>query len=155
MTDRLEVEVRYIEARTIMSAATTVPGTTWGPAYGPLLAEIFEHLTRHQASATGPPIARFAVRTDHVLLEASVPVTAQLEGEGRVRRAELPGGKAAVATHVGPYRTLGNVHTALRAWVEEHGHRLSGPFWEVYLTDPDAEPDESRWRTEVVYLLST
>jgi effector-binding domain-containing protein len=31
------------------------------------------------------------------------------------------------------------------------GRRPASTMWEVYLTDPEEEPDPARWRTEVYW----
>jgi effector-binding domain-containing protein len=41
-------------------------------------------------------------------------------------------------------------YQALASWVSEHGGELAGDAWEVYLSDPSAQPDPATWRTEIV-----
>jgi len=57
--------------------------------------------------------------------------------------SQLPAGTIACATHVGPYESLAETYSATQ------GLALSGPMWEVYLSDPQLEPDPSTWRTDV------
>ncbi len=52
--------------------------------------------------------------------------------------------------HVGPYETLDQTYGALMGWIAEQGRSVAGPMWEVYWSDPGAEPDPTRWRTEVI-----
>jgi len=56
-----------------------------------------------------------------------------------------------VTVHVGPYDTLSSTYEALQAWIETQGRTPATAMWEVYLTDPDQEPDPSKWRTEVYW----
>jgi AraC family transcriptional regulator len=51
---------------------------------------------------------------------------------------------------VGPYEALEGTYAALQAWLDEVGATASGPMWEVYWSDPGAEPDPARWRTELL-----
>ncbi|OWY63184.1 hypothetical protein B7486_54480 [cyanobacterium TDX16] len=55
-----------------------------------------------------------------------------------------------MAVHVGPYDQVEPAYRAAAEWVTEHGGTLDGDAWEVYLSDPDVEPDPATWRTEVV-----
>jgi effector-binding domain-containing protein len=34
--------------------------------------------------------------------------------------------------------------------IGDWGHEPAGPMWEVYWTDPSAEPNPSTWRTEIL-----
>jgi effector-binding domain-containing protein len=77
--------------------------------------------------------------------------------EGDVTLAEgcewldVPGGAHASASHLGPYDSLQETHTAIRNWCGDQGVRLSGPCWEAYPTDPGLEPDPMKWQTDVYY----
>ncbi len=83
-------------------------------------------------------------------LEAGVLVDgAAAHGEGRVEPIQLPGGEVAVATHVGPYRTLHETYAMVQRWITEHGRTSSRPMWEVYIDDPQLTPTDEL-RTEVV-----
>jgi hypothetical protein len=59
-----------------------------------------------------------------------------------------------------PYDGLIDANAALQDWAEERSirwRRDHGSAWggrvERYLTDPSAEPDSSRWETELAYLV--
>ena len=55
-----------------------------------------------------------------------------------------------MTTHIGPYDGLEGAWTAIMGWIEDHGHEAADlACWECYLTDPVAEPDPSRWRTDL------
>ena len=106
----------------------------------------------------GPPFSRyFGFGPDRVELELGVPLAPEpggpqrsFDGLGRVQPGELPGGQVAVAWHVGPYDTIAATYEKLIAWVAEQGREPAGAMWEVYWSDPSAEPDPAKWRTEVI-----
>jgi effector-binding domain-containing protein len=56
-----------------------------------------------------------------------------------------------VTTHLGPYDQLRAAYRALGLWLVEQGFKMAGPPWEFYWTDPGAEPDPNRWRTEIIW----
>ena len=62
---------------------------------------------------------------------------------------ELSAGEAVKADHIGPYEELGTTHQAVWAYVEEQGRTPSSGPIERYITDPEAEPDQSKWHTEI------
>ena len=52
---------------------------------------------------------------------------------------------------MGAYDSLPQTWSALTAWMSAHGLEPAGAPWEVYVTDPGAEPDTSKWRTDIFF----
>jgi effector-binding domain-containing protein len=119
------------------------------------LPEVWGYLESAGVQPSGPPFARYHhFSPDNVDIEVGFPVPAPVAGAGRVVASELPGGTVAVTDHLGPYDQLGGAYAALEQWVTAHGHDPQGAtVWEIYWTDPGAEPDPAKWRTEVVWPL--
>lgn len=112
---------------------------------------VFQVLERQGVAPAGPPFGLYASPPrDTVLVEAGVPVSAEISAEGEVVPSRLPGGRAASTVHVGPYDTVEQSYAVLGRWISEQGlsHR-PGPMWEAYLTDPEAEPDPAKWQTRI------
>lgn len=145
-----EIDIRVLPEQPTAVVRGTMPVadmSTWLPA---AYQEIGGYLQRCGAAPAGPPFARYTFRDDLADVEAGFPVTRPVGGAGRVVPSSLPSGPAAVTTHHGPYERLDAAFDAVEAWLKEHGHEAAGPHWEVYYTDPQAEPDPTRWRTDVV-----
>lgn len=122
-----------------------------GAALGHLLPEVFAWLEEGHGIMAGPPYARYHAGPEGKFdLEAGIPVAPPVVGDDRVHAGVLPGGRCAVATHVGPYERLSETHQRLHTFVADHGETVAGPPWEVYVTDPGEEPDPERWTTLVV-----
>jgi effector-binding domain-containing protein len=101
---------------------------------------------------TGPPFGFYPrMPTATIELAAGFPVSATIEPDGEVVALDLPGGRAVVGTHVGPYDTLKETYQALTEWAASQGLELSGAMWESYLTDPGAEPDPTKWQTLITW----
>ena len=73
------------------------------------------------------------------------------DGTDRIQAGELPGGTVATVIHKGPYEGLPQTWAALVEWISAQGLQPAGAPWEVYLTDPGAEPDSSKWRTQIFF----
>jgi effector-binding domain-containing protein len=126
--------------------------------------ELFGTLAKQGVDPAGPPFIRYHVidMDGELEVELAVPVAEEFAGAGRVVPGELPGGRYVTLLHTGPYDGLVGANGALQDWAAEQGITLeSSPderLWagrvEHYLTDPSAEPDPSRWQTEVAYLIS-
>ncbi|MBB5788767.1 GyrI-like domain-containing protein [Jiangella mangrovi] len=107
-------------------------------------------LRRHGLKPAGPPFARLAIIDGTAVVEAGFPVNRPIDTDGEVEPSSLPGGPAAVTTHRGHYEGLETAFETLANWVTTHGRAPAGPHWEIYETDPNAEPDPRRWRTQIV-----
>jgi effector-binding domain-containing protein len=117
---------------------------------GEAYADVAEYLASAGVAPAGPPFARYTFLAQTVGIEAGFPVPFEVAGDGRVEPSRLPEGAAAVTTHTGPYEDLERAYRAVVEWLDTRGRQQRGPHWEVYLTDPNTEPDPSRWRTDVV-----
>jgi AraC family transcriptional regulator len=116
------------------------------------LPEVWHAAEAMGLAPDGPPYTRYLGDfTPDLEYEAGVPLPAPAPARhGRAEPVELPGGTLAVTWHEGPYEGLGETYAALMRWIAEQGRTVVGPMWEVYWTDPGAEPDPRRWRTEVL-----
>lgn len=122
-----------------------------GARLAQVLPAVYGHATGGGGTPAGAPYTRYHDTEGETLeLEAGLPVVGPGTGKGEIQAGELPGGPAAVTWHVGPYERLAEAHQALTAWAEKNGYTPAGPAWESYVTDPGAEPDPSKWRTQVV-----
>ncbi len=53
--------------------------------------------------------------------------------------------------HVGSYDTLETTYGEVVQWMTDHNLVPAGESWEFYLTDPNVEPDTSKWQTKIVW----
>jgi AraC family transcriptional regulator len=77
--------------------------------------------------------------------DACITVGADFRPLGEIGVQTVAGGAYAIATHFGPYETLGDTYCGvLGRWLPRSGRELrSLPSFEVYLTDPDnTEPSD-------------
>jgi effector-binding domain-containing protein len=116
-----------------------------------LLPEVMACLTDAGASAAGPPFARFhAEKEGEIDFEAGVPVAAPIAPNGRVKPSTLPGGRAAIAWHSGPYSGIAEARARLAAAVAAKPLAPRGGEWVFYWSDPTLERDPKRRRTQIV-----
>ena len=145
------------EIRSIPRQHTAVVKRTCQPdgistAMGEGFQEVFAALGRAAVTPAGPVFARyFTFGPEAIEFECGAIVAAPFNGDGEVQPGELGGGDAVVGIHVGPYDTLHETYSAMQAWMTEQGKRPASSMWEVYLTDPEQEPDPSRWQTEIFW----
>lgn len=103
----------------------------------------------------GMPYTRtLGMDADGMDVEVGWPVAREFAGAGDVVGGLLPDGPAAVASYFGPFDQIGEAYQTLSAWCAEHGYTVAGGPWESYCTDPNEEPDPSKWRTDIAFPLS-
>lgn len=114
--------------------------------------EVSHSLTAHGVATAGPPFALYRGQPGDVVdVEAGFPVMRPLPESGAVHPGHLPGGRIAHGVHVGPYSALHQSYDELAHWAEARGLHPRTEMWEVYLSDPQAEPNPAKWRTEIFW----
>ena len=145
------------EIRTIPLQHTAVVHVRTTPkdisqAMGEAFPKAFAAVANAGVQPAGPPFTKYTFYSESsVECETGVPVAGPFAGIDDVVPGELGGCKAAVTMHVGPYDTIGATYGALQGWMADQGHKPSAIMWEHYLSDPAAEPDSSKWQTEVIW----
>jgi effector-binding domain-containing protein len=112
------------------------------PAFlGGAFGEVMRVLAAQRQEPAGAPFGRYVPTGDGFDAEVGFPTSAPVAPSGRVTATELPGGRVAVAMHVGSYDTVGETYRRLIEWVAARGCTPVGTPWESYLDEPDvSEP---------------
>jgi effector-binding domain-containing protein len=133
---------------------------------GARLGEVFGWLGAHGLAPAGAPFFRYNVidMAAELEVEAGVPVASAAEGDDQVLTGVLPAGRYATVTHMGHPDELMEVTSGLLEWAAGQGLKWdmspgdSGERWscrlEIYLTDPNEEPDLSKWATQLMFKLA-
>jgi effector-binding domain-containing protein len=147
-----EFEVRRLPEQKTLVARGTCGHDQIGPTLGVLYGKVTAAMKAHGLTMDGPPFCLYTEwREFDCDLEAGCRIFGEPPTEGEVTGSKLPACTAVMTTHVGPYDGLPEAHAACDRWIQENGKEFAGPCWEVYITDPDREPDTSKWITEVYY----
>lgn len=148
----LEFAIKEVEAQAIIGIRMSVELEKIAEVMGQLFPEVYGYVLSQGQSPTGMPLTRYhCMDGDTVELECALPVASPIAGTDRIRCSELPSGTMATVTHVGPYQKLSVTWSALMEWINSEGLEGAGIPWEVYVTDPRAEPDQSKWRTDIFF----
>lgn len=144
---------------------TQAAGSEFRKVIPQLLGEVFAWLGKQGIAPDGAPFMRYHVinMTAKMEVELCVPVARALTGDGRVCPGVLPAGRYAALVYVGVKNgRKGNgvlVDWAKEqgiewdAWDAENGHAFRARY-ETFLTNPDEEPDQAKWETEVAIRLA-
>lgn len=119
---------------------------------GVCLGAIFAHAEKAGLAVAGQPLSRYpSAGQGLVTIKVALPLAAPGAGAGEIQAGFLAEGPAAVATHEGPYDTLGETYAALERWMSTEHVATRGAPWEVYVTDPADYPNPADWRTDVFW----
>ena len=132
-----------VRTRTSVAKLPEVMGQTYGT--------IAQYLGSLGEQPAGPPFAAYHnMDMSNLDVEIGFPVTTAAEGSGRVKAGKLPGGKAAVILHVGPYEKIEEAYNRLTAFVKEKELEPESFCYEFYLNDPAETPPEEL-KTEIYF----
>ena len=150
-----EFEVQKFDTKKTLVARGTCAHDQIGPTIARIFAMVTPVMQERGLTMEGPPHCLYLDwRESDCDIEAGCPVSGETPTEGEVFGSELPACTAVVTMHVGAYEKLAETHSACHEWIAANGKEHAGPCWEVYLTDPQREPDQSKWLTQVVYPIS-
>jgi effector-binding domain-containing protein len=122
---------------------------------GSVMQQAIPQLWSYAASRGAIPRAIFAryysVDPAHVSFDVGVTIASPIEGAGEVEAKTLPGGEVAYTLYIGPYDGMQPAYQEIDAWIASSGRKSAGAAWEVYLSDPQSEPDPQKWKTEIYW----
>jgi len=111
-------------------------------------SEVLIAIEEQGATPAGEPSAYYPTVPNGVVeVEVGFPVADRFVAAGDVVPAQLPGGQVVTGVHVGACAGVATAYARPRAWAIANGLRPTNDTWEVYLTDPEGEPNPERWRT--------
>lgn len=137
-----------------------------GAVIPPLNGEVFRWLGVRGVTPAGPPFWKYNLidMQRGLEIEAGVTVAEPVSGDERVLGGVLPGGRYVTMRHVGHPSTLTAATASLLEWTAGRGlvwdkvATTQGERWgarlEIYLTDPQEEPDMNKWATELAFRLA-
>ena len=149
---QLSFETKEIGSQPMLAIRATSTMDKLEELMGSLFGEVYGYIQESGEQPVGMPFSRYhSMDGTTVDLECGMPVSSPMAGKGRVQSGELPAGTVATVTHLGPYNNLPGTWSALTEWMGSEGLKPAGAPWEIYVTDPGAEPDQSKWRTDIFF----
>ena len=117
-----------------------------------MYSSLMRYLREHDEELDGHPFTIYHFNeNDQVKLECGLPVSTELEGTEDIKYIELPPGKAVMASHFGHFSTVQKSYEAIEQYMKENNLEADGTPFELYITDPMKEPDQSKWETNIYF----
>lgn len=129
-----------------------IPMTALTEFFGRAFSTVMAAAQAQNLELTGPPFALYrGTPTETVDVEAGFPVAPGFRETEGVANGTLPEAEAFEAIHLGTYDTLDKTYGAIQERMRAEGFTPSETMWEYYLSDPETEPDPTKWQTRVVW----
>ena len=149
-----EVRIVQLPARRVAALRAHASSAELGEKFAQLFPAVFGHLTEQGVTELGAVCAVYhTMNADQMELSAGIEIGPEVKPTAPLEVVELDAGEAAQVDHFGPYEQLSGAHEAVGPFLSEQGRvPARGPI-ERYITDPEQEPDASKWLTEVIWPL--
>lgn len=122
--------------------------------FGEQMAELFPRLAAEQEAKglemAGPPFSHYLSYDEETGVAqylVGIPITGKAKNSGDIKFKSYKEMPVIQAVHTGPYEGLHQSYGKLMEYVEDNAIDLKMEAFEIYLTDPMAEPDVTRWQT--------
>ena len=149
-----KVELKEFKPQPIASIRRKIKARQIPKLFPEFMKKIFGFLNEKGIQPIGAPIAIFYdFRKGKGEVELGIPISKPVNSEGEIIFGTVPSGKAAYLLYTGHIRKISRAYDAMKNWIEENGFQSTNIWWEVYLTDPNEEPDRDKWQTEICLLL--
>jgi effector-binding domain-containing protein len=161
-----EAQVIERAAQPYVAIGTRVTMRTLGTVLPELHPRVFAWLSERGIAPAGAPFWKYnLIDMDRELeVEVGVPVAAAVDGDEQVLAGVLPAGRYAALRYTGHPSGLADATASLLQWAQDEGlawdvlQTPDGQRWgarlEIYETDPAAEPDMSKWTTQLAFRLT-
>ena len=157
----IEIEQLVVDATDFAFRSTTsVPEpAAMSEAMGDAYFEILSFIDEHGLQEAGAPLSiTRSFSGSELLFDAGIPVRGLNESTPRndasVKIGQTYSGTVIRVRHIGAYRTLGQTHQKIAAYLAALDIERAGDAWESYISDPTKVP-EAELLTFVYYPIST
>lgn len=130
------------------------------------IAPLLRRLGERGIPPAGPVFFRYLTIDMDAELELDIGAATNqpIEPDDLLVAGTIPAGRYATVTYFGPYDDLFDVNTVMIGFAKERGLRLDmhvsergdvfGGRFEIFHTDPEQEPDQAKWETELAIRLA-
>jgi effector-binding domain-containing protein len=144
-----KIEVKDMEAQKALVIKADIPTPEVGPKMGEIYEYLFNYMVQNQISPVGPPFAVYLSfdPQGNTVFEAGLPIEEESSGSDDVEYREYPATKVVSLLYTGPYEKMEPAYTKMMQYISENNLKSKGMSWEIYLTDPNEEPDPEKYQT--------
>jgi effector-binding domain-containing protein len=151
ITEEETVPINYIGISTTMGYEDEKAiAAQMGKSFG----ELASVLAKARVDMTGPAFALYPMwdeATKQMEMVCAFPVSADAKLPPKYKVMQTSGGKAIKGIHTGDFGKMMATHEEIMKYISLKKLEINGAPSEVYITDPMAEKDTTKWVTEIYY----
>lgn len=124
--------------------------------YAESYPKIYKVLDSLKMQPAGPPVGLiydWDGTSNHVYIMAALPISEKIPAPSGFEVETVPTIPCIKMEMYGHYNKLKTAHAKLDYLMNSSNFTLAAPIIEEYVTSPSAEPDTSKWLTNIYYLL--
>ncbi|MGQ8338848.1 SRPBCC family protein [Sunxiuqinia sp. A32] len=147
------VEIRNMPTVKIVSIREEIKWEEIEMKMAYMYGELLKFIEKENLLMADVPISIYhKIDNGMIDLEAAIPVEKlPEETSGIIQAREIKAGTYVHADHFGPYDQLEKTHSFIQKWMHQHELFVNGSPIEKYYTDPQNEPDSTKWHTSIYY----
>lgn len=151
--NRVEVKKDTVAASWYLSIRDTVNQMEVNNVHGKMYANINQYMDQMDIAINGSPLVIYHFWSDTLIdIEAGIPVIDSVFVEDeRIHLSKIQEGNVVTAIHYGPYDRLPETYFGINEWMRKNKVVVTGPPWEVYITDPASESNPEKWETAIYF----
>ena len=127
-----------------------------GAQMGPMYMDIMTEMERQGLQMAGAPFCHytdFDEQTGIAEYLVGIPVAVKGKSEGKILAKSYPEMEVLMAMHSGPYEEFPVSYGKLMEYVEVNQVETKWESFEFYHTDPQSEPNVTKWKTLIAFPL--
>jgi effector-binding domain-containing protein len=140
-----------IAPQPILAVLDSCKASEIGPTLGRLYGEIGPVMQKNKLNFAGAPMAYYYnfSSPEKVVLEAAIPVTKEIKGEGRVKGRTAPAAKVLSVIFYGDYTDMDKAMPAIIAYMKSNNLEQNGTEFEQYINDPATVKSKLEIQTKI------
>lgn len=136
-----------------LSIRDTVNQMEMNNVHGKIYAAINQYMDEQNVDITASPLVIYHFWSDTLIdIEVGIPVLdSSIVGSGNIKMNKIKSTYVVTAVHYGAYERLPETYFGINEWMRKNKVVVTGPPWEIYLTDPATEPNPEKWETAIYF----
>lgn len=143
------IEVKNVESMNALAIRSEVGGEGIADAMDSAIGLLMGYAG---ANLVGPPFSIwYEWEAETMVFDNAVPVMPGIVAKDNMKLIQTYAGKTIYTKHTGSYESTQYSWEAMGKYLEENQLETNGNPFEVYMTNPETEPDQSKWVTELYW----
>ncbi len=142
-----------IEAQTAIVIRDSVNTMNIGEKMGIAYGKLMETIRQNRLEMAGMPFCLCYEWCEgkNNLIIIGLPVNKEIKVQPPVEMYKIPASNGVMVSYFGSYENTGYGHIIINNYIKANNKEITGPSMEVYITDPQMEPDPVKWETQIYY----